>query len=147
MCSSGLRSLNSFYVPVFSRPRGCWWRRWGGRQWSWATVRPTSPAWRRTRSSPVCVTCWRGSGATGCRSNRWVSQGRTSQNGFNFSGVQKLKMNKWILCLYVSLQGKSALWSHLLHYQAREEKLMEQQQQQQQTEISPGMVCKAKQGS
>lgn len=34
-------------------------------------------------------------------------------------------------------QGKSALWSHLLHYQAREEKLLEQQHHQQ-AEVSPG---------
>lgn len=43
-----------------------------------------------------------------------------------------------ILFLFVSSQGKSALWSHLLHYQAREQKLLEQQQQQQ-AEVSPGI--------
>lgn len=43
-----------------------------------------------------------------------------------------------ILSLHMSLQGKSALWSHLLHYQAREEKLLEQQQQ---ADVLPGTVC------
>lgn len=48
----------------------CWWRRWVGKRWSWATERSASPEWKRTLWSRVSVTCWRGSGATGCRLNR-----------------------------------------------------------------------------
>lgn len=77
LCSKQEKKITELlFAGVFSRPRGCWWRRWVERRWHWATARPTSPAWRRTRSSPACVTCWRGSGATGCRSNRWVSRGQ-----------------------------------------------------------------------
>lgn len=35
---------------------------------------------------------------------------------------------------FVVFQGKSSLWSHLLHYQAREERLEQQQLQQQQAD-------------
>lgn len=59
---------------------------------------------------------------------------------------QKMKMknvtNVWV-SVCVSSQGKSALWSHLLHYQAREEKLLEQHQHQQ-AEVSPGIACNTK---
>lgn len=53
------------------RQSACWWRRWAGRQWSLVMVRSASPVWRRTRSSPASVTCWREYGATGCRLNRY----------------------------------------------------------------------------
>ena len=60
----------SQYLPSFNRQRRCWWRRWGRRQWSWATGKGSWPGWRRTPLLPVSVTCWSASGPTACRPRR-----------------------------------------------------------------------------
>lgn len=69
----------------WSRQSACWWRRWAGKQWSSVTVRSASPAWRRTHSSPASATCWRESGATGCRLNRYSRSTHTLIHKFSIS--------------------------------------------------------------
>ena len=60
-----------FFRSARPGPRGCWWRRWGQRLWSWATRRPPSWGWRKIPSWLPSATCWRGFGPTVCKPNRW----------------------------------------------------------------------------
>lgn len=94
------------------------------RLWSWATERSASPVLRKTPWLQVSVTCWRGSGATGCRLNRsgkkkkWLQSACTPVLTYSALGGCVALMPVFSL----SFKGKSALWSHLLHYQDSKEK-------------------------
>lgn len=115
------------YVCLFfpCRPSVCWWRRWVGRPWSWVMGRSASLALRRTLWLQVSVTCWRGSGATGCRLNRsgnkWYQHHLTWLILHSRRTYSALRDNNGTILCFL-FQGKSALWSHLLHYQESKEK-------------------------
>lgn len=119
----------------FFRPNGCWWRGWGRRAWNWVREKQTSRACRKTHSYSVCVTYWREPGATGCSWNRSDTQ-TCNMTCYQMtykkktSGTVFPRVNRYISCTWTEMnglnidecvyseQGKSALWSHLLHYQA-----------------------------
>lgn len=121
--SKNSRIFSTFFC--LFRPSACWWRGWGRRTWSW--VMPALAACRKTRSSTVCVTCWREPGATVCRwsrSDTWFHKALRLLNwrhmqAFGNLTTQEVNDDK---CVWVE-QGKSALWSHLVHHQAAQGKM------------------------